>query len=389
MNVVAAQPPVEFEPHAPEGRGVPVIADGVLHWFDADAYGFHVAAGKKACVLVPSEDVLLVVVDLPLSSHRQRVDAVPFAVEGLLAEPLSNVHVSLGPEVAPKRYLAGIVRHSVMDEWIALLDRSGLSEARILPDALALPVPEQGAWAVDARGYRTVVRRDDCSGFAIGLPALATAWRIAGCPRIVSYGDPLPAAMSPIEAEAVEYAPDRIAAAFDLRQGVHAASSFRGARTLRRAGWIAGVGALVLAAIMVADTLALDHLASERRAQTLAQLRKVMPDISPDQDIATQFARLMPAGRGESGGRFLPLLSRISQVLEAQSDGLSVQTMSYDAADRKLSFEVTAQDLAALQRIGSALNDAGLDATSGAATAEKGAAQVRIVVHDGGAGDAT
>ena len=389
MNVVTAQPSVDIGPRTQAGRGVPVIADGVLHWLDADAYGFAIPVGKKACVLVPAEDVLLVVVDLPLSSHRQRMEAAPFAVEGLLAEPLANVHVSLGPEVAPKRYLAGIVRHSVMDEWIALLSRSGLSEARILPDALVLPVPERGAWSVDARGYRTVVRRDDSSGFAIGMPALASAWQIAGCPKIVSYGDPLPETMSAVEAETIDTVADKVAAAFDLRQGIHATASFRGARTLRRAGWIAGIGALVLAAILIADTLALDRLAAERRATVVAQLQQVMPGISPDQDIATQFARLMPAGGGENRGRFLPLLSRVSQALEAQSDGLSVQTMTYDVSDAKLSFEVTAEDLAALQRIEQALTDAGLDATSGAATADKGAAQVRIIVQDDGAGGAT
>lgn len=374
-------------PVAGSGQAVAMIWDGVLRWRAPADLGLAPPEARRACVLVPCEHVLLVVVDLPLSSHRQRLEAVPFAVEGMLAEPLANVHVALGPEVAPKRHLVGVVRHEWMSRWTETLAKAGLAGARILPDALALPARPEG-WTVLARDGRALVRRSDLSGFAIPLDALEAAWRVAGRPEIVAYGDPLPGHLEAARNEPASplAAADAVAAGFDLRQGAHAVSSFRASAFLGRAGWIAAVGCATLAALFVADTIALAHLAGERRQEARALLMRLAPDAAPGADIAAELARLLPSETADRPGRFLPFLASVSATLNAQGDDIAAQTLRYDAAERELRLDVTAQDLAALQRIEAAMIGAGHQAASGVATAEGGAAEVSIVVVDPDAG---
>lgn len=374
---------------SPELRNtVPVIIGGTLRWLDDSALGFSPPGGKRPCVLVPAEQVLLIAVDLPLSSHRQRIEAVPYAVEGMLAEPLSQVHIVLGPQAGEKRYLAGIVGHGLMSEWSSLLTKAGLSHARVLPDVLALPRPEAGGWTVFASGQRALVRKADASGFAIGLAALATAWHLSGCPPIVSHGDPLPPQFMARESEmaAAPLESDPVTAGFDLRQGAYADPAFRASGFLRQAGWIVGLGAVVFCAITLADTIALNRLAEVRRDSARQLMTRVMPEVVPEEDIALQLARLLPSAGEDRRGRFLPLLSRIAGALDGEAEGLTVQSLTYDAVDGQLSLEVAAENLAALQRIEAAMVGAGLQTSSGVATAEGGAAEVSLVVTDEGGG---
>ena len=361
---------------------VPVIEAGALHWQDRASLVFAPPVTKRPCVLVPSEKVLLVAVDLPLSSHRQRVEAVPFAVEGLLAQPLSAVHVVLGPPVAPKRFLAAIVDHETMAEWSALCAGAGLAEARLWPDVLTLPIPPSDSWAVLAKNGRVLVRQGDGSGFGIGFGGLETAWKLAGSPSITSFGDALDARFLPQAAAGLDCPIDLAAAGFDLRQGLYAGTSFANSGFLRRASSMLGVGALIVGALHIADTVTLSRLAAAREATARTMLSAVMPELSPQEDLAAAMARLAPKNAAARPGRFLPLLVRVGEALNPQSEGLTVQSMSYDVGDGELSLQVAAEDLAALQRVEAALTDSGMRATSGVATADNGAAEVRIVIRD-------
>ena len=367
----------------------PAIRSGALEFDGRGTAGLPGGGAGRDVVLVPSEDVLLVAVNLPLSSPRQRMEAAPFAVEGMLAEPLSQTHVALGPEIEAKHYLVGVVNSQKLAAWGGLLTGTPFSAARLGPDGRARPRPPEGTWAVFSSDGRALVRRSDGSGFAVRSALLAAAWRIAGCPAVRAWGDPPPGELLAEAAGAFPETapPDPLAAQFDLRRGGFAGSRFRASGFLRQAGWIAGIGAILLGSIWTADTLALARLAEQRREAARTLLQDVVPGgIPPGMDIAGQLARLLPGNEARPKGRFLPLLSSVSAALGAQADQVSVQNLSYDAAERHMNLELSAGDLAALQRVQATLDGAGIQATSGAATAENGGAQVRIVVQDSGAG---
>ena len=200
-----------------------------------------------------------------MSARRQRLEALPFALEDRLAEPLELLHVALGAEVSPGRYLAAAVRHDQMRVWIDELNAAGRPRFALVPDALSLPVPAEGAWSVAIESGRARVRTADGAGFAVPAALLQPAWIAAGQPVAVSYGDALPAMLSTLEEEALGWpAPRAGPAALDLRQGPYAARSRPGAVAVRRLALAVMLGAAAHTAIAATDTLALHRIAADR-----------------------------------------------------------------------------------------------------------------------------
>ncbi len=371
-------------PHvtSPEIARVAYLDTDGITWLDAAgpwSASADWAADVAGVVLAPSEKMRLMAVDLPLSSARQRRAALPFAVEESLAEPLSRVHVALGPEIGRRRYLAGVVRHDLMIDWIAALNAAGLSRCRIVPDVLAVPRPPEGAWSVWVVAARALVRCDDGTGFALGTATLPSVWKVAGEPPLVWHGGELPGEL-PRQEATNEPVADLDAARFDLRQGAYARAQPGRRTSLKVAALLVSLGLVAHAVVAGIDTLALKRLAEERRSEARSLLQDVVPGLPADGDPSTLFVRFMPDG-GERRGHFLPLFARVSEALQPLSQGLAVQALAFSATDNTLSLDLQAPDLAALQRIEAALGDAGLQVTSGVATAGGGGAEARIVIH--------
>lgn len=289
--------------------------------------------GGPATILVPTGQVRLLAVDLPLASRAKRLEALPFAIEDQIAEPIESVHLALGAEIAPKRYLVGVVRHDVMAAWVETAGEAGLGQAAMVPDALALPRPSAGEWAVDLAAERAVVRAGDGTGFAIPPAMLQPAWQAAGRPTILSYGAPLPAEMM---ADGSTLAPGALAErllapALDLRQGPYARRRASLPNIWRRLGWIVALGAAAHVVIATADTVMLRTIADRREADTRALVAIAAPGANLGGDLAASVADLLPAGGSAPPDAFLPLLTRISGALGPLSGAISVRAIQYQA----------------------------------------------------------
>ena len=328
-----------------------------------------------AIVLVPTEQVLLLTAELPLPGLRRRAGALPFAIEDRIAEPLADAHIVLGAEIAPQRHLAGVVSHAVMQAWVAELAAVGLGQARIVPDAVALPVPAAGFWSVDLAGGRALVRSEDGAGFALPADHLSAAWAAAGRPRCIAYGDPLPAGMAGDEG-ALEPEPlaRRLAApAIDLRQGPYGLAR-RGLPSLaRRIALVAAMGLIAHGAIAGADTLALNHIAAKRAAETRSLLTQIAPDAPVGDDVAASAANILPEN-GSGPSNFLPLLVRVAGALKQLGPAASLRSIAFDAQPNTMVLQVETADMAGLQRVTGALSAQGLSAESGAASMNQGKA---------------
>lgn len=289
--------------------------------------------GGPATILVPTGQVRLLAVDLPLASRAKRLEALPFAIEDQIAEPIESVHLALGAEIAPKRYLVGVVRHDVMAAWVETAGEAGLGQAAMVPDALALPRPSAGEWAVDLAAERAVVRAGDGTGFAIPPAMLQPAWQAAGRPTILSYGAPLPAEMM---AGGSTLAPGALAErllapALDLRQGPYARRRAALPNVWRRLGWIVALGAAAHVVIATADTVMLRTIADRREADTRALAAIAAPGANLGGDLAASVADLLPAGSSAPPDTFLPLLTRISGALGPLSGAIKVRAIQYQA----------------------------------------------------------
>lgn len=306
-------------------------------------------------MLVPTEQVRLLGVDLPLANRAKRLEALPFAIEDQIAEPIESVHLALGAEIAPKRYLVGVVRHDVMAGWVDAAEEAGLGHAAMVPDALALPRPAEGEWAVELGADRAIVRAGDGTGFAVPPAMLQAVWQAADRPAARSYGTPLPAEMmaggSTIAPAALS---ERLLApALDLRQGRYARRRAALPSVWRRLGWIVALGAAAHVVIATADTLMLRRIADRREADARAVVALAAPGANLGGDLAARVADLLPTGSSAPPDAFLPLLTRVSAALGPLSGALTIRAINYQA--NALTIDLDGTDPGLAGRIDAAL----------------------------------
>lgn len=341
-------------------------------------------------VLVPSEDVLTLTVDLPFPTRAQRVANLAYALEDAVGEPLATLHFALGMEMAPRRHIAGVVRHAKIQSWIAMLDQAELEPAILLPDALTLPMPSPGAWVVKAEGDRAVVRTDNGAGFAAPTAMLDTAWAAAGKPRLQTVGDPLPEAL----ADGVEHEAALLGAMgetvavlppLDLRQGPYAATRVGAPNAAKTIALVAGIGVLAHIGILGIDTLLLHNMAEKKEAEARAVLQGAAPQIAAEDDLVAAAARIAP-----SAGGVRPFTRLMAQTSGAMPGAGAVAFNTATYAPGSLDLGVAVSDAATLDRAVGALNASGLTATGAPAAVDAAQAtnglNAAIRITPGGAG---
>jgi general secretion pathway protein L len=369
------EPDIEYSPEVTGGRrpgpdsGVWSLGVDGLVLTDADWTGSPV-------VLVPTEDVRLLGVDLPIPNRARRAAALPFVLEDEVSEPIEALHVVLGGELSPGRHLAGIVRHERMTEWCEAIDAAGLEAAAVVPDALSLPPADFGCWSVAANAGRVMARGHDGTAFAVPASSFSAIWKTADRPRLISYGGSLPGEF--MCETGVSAGPGNAAladpGALDLRQGPYARKSNR-APWMRRLLLVAAIGVLGHAAIYTVDTVALIVTADARRAEVAELVATAGGPINGD--LAATAESMLPHTGSPSG--LLPLLVRASEALQPVGQTIAFQSVAYEGATG-LTMEVEASDLAALQAVETALRGAGLGPVGRGAAAEGGRARQTIVL---------
>ncbi len=374
---------------APDDRLAPRRSASGVWSLDGDQLeNIEESTEGPATVLVRSEQILLLAVPLPpLASVIRRREALPFAIEEHISEPLDLVHIALGAEAQPGVWLAAVVSHALMMQWHGHLIAAGLERARLVPDVMALPVPGAGSWSVDVAGARAMVRTGDGGGFAVPLALLDTAWRAAGEPACIAYGGPLPPHFAAVPAtfEQETMAARLLMPAIDLRQGRYAAPRRAVHPLWQRIALVAGLGALAHGAIAVADTIALAHLAQQRGAQVRLLGASLQPPVEIGPDLGDAIVALTPDAAATGSSRFMTLLSRSAAALAgAQPAGAPTavwRSVSFDGAAGTLTIELETDNIADLQRMAQALTGAGLSAQPGSASTQGGKAVGSFVVR--------
>lgn len=346
----------------PPASGIWTLADGRL---------IIAARDGPATILVPTEQVRLLAVDLPLSSRARRLEALPFAIEDQIAEPAESLHLALGAEIAPKRYLVGVVRREVMEHWVALAEAGGLGHAAMVPDVLALPAGGADSWWALVKGNRVLVRTGE-GGFAGPVPLLKTAYEAAPHRSdldVAVAGDAPPDGSLPegwkvdgagyTAREMVERLAD---APLDLRQGAYAIRRAGASRFWKRAGWIVAIGAVAHAAIAAADTLALRSIADRRAEETRTAAALAAPGANLGGDLKATIPDLLPRGGGGAPDAFLPLLSRVSGALQPLAGSFTVRRIGFEGS--ALTMDLDAADPGLAARIDAALRAVRLRATT-------------------------
>jgi general secretion pathway protein L len=129
----------------PTGACVLAPATGSLS--DAAA----LCAGRRTVVLVPAVRVLRTRVEVPVKGTSRIAQALPFALEDLLAEDVEELHFAAGARYADEQVAVAVVRRERMDSWLAQLSAAGIQPQAIHADSDAV---------VDIAGNSTLVLED-------------------------------------------------------------------------------------------------------------------------------------------------------------------------------------------------------------------------------------
>ncbi|MBW7469770.1 type II secretion system protein GspL [Marinobacter sp. M216] len=109
--------------------------------------------------LIPGDEALFCIADIPAKQSRFINQALPYAVEEQIAQDIDTVHLALGRH-ADEGYRVAAIDDERMAQWVALF--SGWEHVRldaIYPDAALLPLTE-GGWSVCLDGETALMVSD-------------------------------------------------------------------------------------------------------------------------------------------------------------------------------------------------------------------------------------
>jgi general secretion pathway protein L len=358
-------------------------------------------AGRRICVLVPGNDVLLAEPDVPTKAGTKLAQVVPYALEEQLAEDIDDLHFAIGKRaVDSNRTPVAVVARSLLDEWLTLLKSSGIEPESMYADSDLLPVNpgqavallEEDVVVVRPPGGSPVTLPADALGEALEI-AQATAADGVGGRGLILYTGPAEWHQHSARVEALRERFDGIkiqlltngplalfgqqlplSSPINLLQGTYAPT------TSRTVGW----PAWRVAAMLLAGFVAL-HVTGKATQLTLlkrnehkldASISEVFHSAMPNERSATEprkkmEKRLADAMANSSAGGLLTAFEALAQAHTSVPNS-SVQALNFH--DGSLEMQVTAPDATSLDRITQTLKSNGGTAnlTSGNVVASGG-----------------
>lgn len=330
-------------------------------------------------LVLPVEAVTACAVQLPTQKSRWLRQALPFAVEELLAEDVELFHLALGEPLADGRHRVFAVRQDWLQGW---LKRCGeRAPASIQIDADLLPgTGTHLCWL----GERWLLGGEVASRLALDeqdWPALASQ-----CPTpvlaIAPPGQPIPADVENVQREAQPYLwLATHSGGCELAQGALATQdSHQGWKR-----WQAVVGLLGLWLVLqwgfnLAQAWQLQHKSDVVAAANAALYRELFPQDTKLINLRHQLDQHLADGATSGQSRLLSLLGQASAAVQADGGLVRVQQLDFSEIRGDLALQLQAPDFDALERLRQRLVDAGLAVQLGSASRETAGVSARLVL---------
>lgn len=291
-------------------------------------------------VLVPGEAVTVVEVARIARQRQRLMQALPYAVEEQLAQPVEDMHIVAPARIDGERVPVACAAHADMRDWLQRLDALGIRPDRMLPDTLALPLAE-GAATLVRTGDRALVRSGPDAGFAVEAEALDVLGESIGPLReafAVSDSADLLTRLAPHLAQA---------STLDLLDG-----PYRPRRRASAAGPWRLVAQLALLALLLGLVYQwLDYRAlRQTHAELSAEAQRLYRQAVPGEGSVPDPVRMLRAERARSGaeqsGGALRLLARVAPLLPGGTTTLRMDALEYRGGSLELS--VTTPDVPTL-----------------------------------------
>ncbi len=334
-------------------------------------------AGNWTLVL-PVEAVTACAVNLPTRKARWLAQALPFAVEELLAEDVELMYLALGEQLADGRHRVFAVRRSWLAAWLALCPTAPQAiavDADLLPGPGTALLPLYGRWLIGGENVtRMAVHAQDWPQ----LSPLCAHPQIAWC--VPQHLVPQPVdERFPVAEPFVWLAQQPLHN--NLAQGEFAGHSSNGHwQRWRPLLGLVGLWLVLQWGFNLAQGWHLQHQANEYAAASAALYQELFPQDSKLVNLRAQFDQHLQASSGSGQNRLLGLLAQVSGAVAAEGGQVQISQVDFSEARGDLALQVQAAGFAELERLRERLQESGLAVQLGSASREGARVSARVVI---------
>lgn len=362
------------------------------------------AAGKDCILLVPSDEVVLAEVSLPIRQRSKLLQAVPYALEEQIAEDVEKLHFAIAEKQANGKTAVFAVSHHRMQQWMSVFESAGITPKAIIPDILCLQGPvDDMHWAALVEGAHTIVRTGQTQGFTCDTEALPDYLSLAEAGEnlylkaaLINAKSELELSALPIQSVDIDTSMRYGLEAMRLTADISRYNLLQGRYASQKSydSWwkpLQATAALLVAAVLLStashaiEYFRLKSELSRLESSNIETMARLFPEIKtlvPGSEKIQLERRLDELrGNGSGGGLFLPL-SVLAESLQAVGN-LSLQELQL--RDSTLFVNLVAKDISTLERLKSYFekrNDWSMDVQS--ANASSDGVQIRASLKGAG-----
>ncbi len=374
-------------PRGPEER---------VSWMPADSRGQPLAApqggrlsqaagmvgSRRLAVIVPSSDVLMTEVELPLKSGGVRLQqVVPYALEEQLAADIETLHFALGArDEASGRTHVAVVTRALMQQWTGALAEVGLTPELLCTEASLLP-DNPGHVVVMLEGDTLCVRRAGQS--ALALPAIDIGAALQASLDVQMMSDHLIFYVSPedwqrrsaevealrsrcasLKVQLLNFGPlPLLAPRLPLDSALNLLSAEYAPKRALGGTWQRWrVAAMLAGALLVLHVAGLSlQLVQQHRAERVLDdsigriARQALPGDPGTGDVRERIESRLAQAAGTNSG-LMPALVVLAQAMQGL-DGATIESLSFE--NRSIDLRLRARDAEQLEHVDQSLRSSG------------------------------
>jgi general secretion pathway protein L len=377
-----------------------IIASGELPDMNALEQLKERAPNAQVVGIVPSCDVLLKTVQLPLKANRKVLNAIPFMLEDELASDISQSFFAFGKRIGDAQQVAIVTREKLVF-WQQALQQANLHCDLLVPDVLALPHSANNISLLSLGNNESsalIVRADEWAGFqgeqSWTYPLLEK--QLNAKPKSVTvyselqHSDYLEALVKKQQNESEAGEAEEVSNELTLSQNYDKLpmqllldgaldakfNLLQGEFVVKRktnAQWDKWRLAAVLAAValcvnLVGKTVELNSIKSQRQiveTKLQASIKQGFPNLprarNKEAAIKKEMARL------EQGGGGISMIVMLTQMSPSfASTGVTPQSIRYDASRTELRMQSVASNFEALEKFRREVQALGFEVDQGA-----------------------
>lgn len=364
-----------WSPDAPASATMPMRGDWAR--FGAWLAEMPIRRPSALTVLLPDSACSRLIVPIPGSRREKALQALPFALEDMVADDLSQLYPVLAERpLSPGRWPVLLVDIDVRAHVLDALKNLDLVPQQLVAMADVLPQPEAGefsVWADPVEGHLSVLT-GPYEGMAWApLPGMNAAEQLAEwLPRMT----PAPQrVVFHLSQERPSHWPDGIEFVsepapdwaqwhrlwLDGLERNRPLSAITSAKAVidqqwQRRWWLAGAAALaVLVLILIGQWIGISQMnrqSARLHEQITRDFHAALPQVTRMVNVQVQLQQALDQRAGAGQDRFMPALAAFGaayQTAKPKDAQLAIKSIRYDA--EQLTVELTAQKYEVLQQL--------------------------------------